>query len=29
MLKPLDVPTVQGFFNEQIARLMKIVEEKS
>ncbi|MCI0694606.1 hypothetical protein L0337_21690 [candidate division KSB1 bacterium] len=29
MLKPLDMPTLQGFFNEQIARLMKIVEKKS
>lgn len=29
MLKPLDVPTLQDFFNEQIARLMKIVEKKS
>jgi predicted nucleotidyltransferase component of viral defense system len=29
MLKPLDVPTLQGFFNEQIARLMKIVEKRS
>ncbi|MGH7450122.1 MAG: nucleotidyl transferase AbiEii/AbiGii toxin family protein [bacterium] len=27
MLKPLDVPTLQDFFNEQIARLMKIVEK--
>lgn len=29
LLKPLDLPTLRDFFNEQIARLMKKVEKKS
>lgn len=29
MLKPLDLPTMQHFFNEQLARLMKRIESNS
>lgn len=29
MLKPLDLPTMQHFFNDQLARLMKKIESSS